>query len=305
MKVAAIDIGSNAVRLTIAEVDGINVKKHIFRKRNITRLGAGVKKTGRLSLESMYKTVETLKDFKQHIDEHNVDRIAAVATSAVRESLNKGELIQAAADIGIGIQVIDGETEAMLSFDGAMSGLELKEKNTLMIDVGGGSTEIIYWEPGKEKPFVYSVPLGVVKLADSYDFKKILDMETLDMINIPVFSVFNEVFKNIECKPEYFVASAGTPTTLAAIDMGMTEYDPEQINGYVINEKRIREIQEYLSGMKAEDRISVSGMEAGREDLIIPGIIITTTIMGMTGVKDMIVADYGLREGLAIAAANF
>lgn len=172
-----------------------------------------------------------------------------------------------------------------------------------MFDIGGGSTEFIYSDPEKGRVGV-SVPVGVVRLAELYDFKGKIDHEHMDRMRIPLFGVLDQVIKTLDCKPEMLIGSAGTPTTLGAMDMEMFEYDQEKVNGYVIPIESIKKHFDKLADMSAKERIMLPGMEKGREEIIIPGILITGELMNMLGLYDLTVSDYGLREGLAIAIAN-
>ena len=303
MKVAAIDIGSNAVRLLIAEVEGRQITKMCYRKRHITKLAEVLNSTQKLSEESIERTMDALKDFVYSINEHNVQRVHAVGTSAVREALNGQDLVDKAKELGIVIEIIDGDTEAGLIYDGVTSGINTEGKKVLMFDIGGGSTEFIYADPETGKSGI-SVPVGVVKMAEMYNFKDKVDMEHMDRMRIPLFNVLDSVIRTMDCKPEILIGSAGTATTLAAMDMGLTEYDQELVNGYLLPIENIKKHFDALTGMTAEERLAVPGMEEGREEVIIPGVLITGELMNMLGVYDLTVSDYGLREGLAIAIAN-
>jgi len=303
MRVAAIDIGSNAVRLLIAEVEGRKIMKTIYRKRHITKLAEVLSSQQILSTASVERTITALQDFSSSILEHKADRVHAVATSAVREAKNPELLIDKAAEMGLTIEIIDGDTEAGLIYDGVCSGIDIENKDSLIFDIGGGSTEFINSskETGKA---AMSIPMGVVKMAELYDFKDKLDMEHMDRMKIPVFNLLNTVITTLEAKPEIIIGSAGTPTTLAAMDMGMTEYVQEMVNGYVLKKEDIKKHFLKLCEMPAEMRVLVPGMESGREEVIIPGVIITLELMEMLGMEELVVSDYGLREGLAVAIAN-
>jgi exopolyphosphatase/guanosine-5'-triphosphate,3'-diphosphate pyrophosphatase len=303
MRTAAIDIGSNAVRLIVADVENGKLINIVYTDRNITRLGASLKATGNLSEESVLKTLITLQKYIKTAKELKVEKIKAVATSAVREASNRNDLINPALDMGLRIEVIDGETEAALELSGVTAGIEISGQRTLIFDIGGGSTEFIYAEPNVAAK-VMSIPLGVVKMADSYNFREPCLEEHMDMIRIPLFTILNEVKVNMDFHPELLIGSAGTPTTLAAIDLKLSNYDWKKVNGYTLKKDRIKEIFKQLFSISAEDRLGIIGMEKGREDLIIPGILITLELMDMIGMETLTISDFGLREGLSIAAAH-
>ncbi|WP_022849732.1 Ppx/GppA phosphatase family protein [Limisalsivibrio acetivorans] len=303
MRTATIDIGSNAVRLLIADVEDGKITNYLQHGRHITRLGDKMGQTGKLSEESVVRTLKALQEFGSTIIEYDCKKLKTVATSAVREAENPELLIDAAKEMGFDIEVIDGHTEASLIYKGAVSGIETEHQNTLLFDIGGGSTEFIYAKAG-EKPAALSVPLGVVKLADLYDFSGPCIEEHMDKMKIPIYNVISEVNKHMNCEPEILIASAGTPTTLAAIDLEMEEYDWKQVNGHVLTREAIGSIFERLSTVSGEERLKIKGMEEGREDLIIPGTLITMEMMDMFGMERLTVSDFGLREGLAIAVSE-
>lgn len=303
VRTAAIDIGSNAVRMLIADIDNGKIVNIVHKDRHVTKLAEILSTKGLLSENSVEKSLNALRMFAEAIKLHKADRYKAVATSAVREAKNSQILINPAAKLGINIEVIDGETEAELIFDGVTSAVATQDKKVLIFDIGGGSTEFIYKEPGKEKRKI-SVPMGVVKLAERYDFSGVLELESMERIRIPIFGVLDEVVKFLECQPDIIIGSAGTPTTLAAIEMHMENYDQIKVNGHTITDVQIQSILEKLISMTAEQRLLVPGMETGRQEVLIPGILITQELMAMLGKTTLTVSDAGLREGLAVAIAN-
>ncbi|MGE4317826.1 MAG: hypothetical protein AB7E96_02880 [Deferribacterales bacterium] len=303
MRAAAIDIGSNAVRLMIADIENGKIINIVHKDRHVTKLAEVLSTKGILSDLSIEKTMNALRIFAEAMALHKAEKFHAVATSAVREAKNSQVLLDAAARMGIKIQVIPGETEAALIFNGVCSAIDTAGKKVLVVDIGGGSTEFIYAEPGKPQKKI-SVPMGVVKMAERYDFSGILDMEQMDRMRPPIFGVLNEVVKFLDCKPNLIIGSSGTPTTLAAIEMHMENYDQIKVNGFEIKKTQIEAILEKLCSMTAEDRLLVAGMEAGRQEVLIPGILITLELMCMLGMDILTVSDFGLREGLALAVAK-
>ncbi|MGE4266279.1 MAG: hypothetical protein AB7F25_02475 [Deferribacterales bacterium] len=303
MRAAAIDIGSNAVRLMIADVEDGKIVNIVHKDRHVTKLAEVLSTKGILSNASIERTMNALRLFAEAMAFHKSERFHAVATSAVREARNSSVLIEAAGKLGINIQVIDGTTEAGLIFNGVCSAVDTTDKKVLVFDIGGGSTEFIYAEPGKDQKKI-SVPMGVVKLAERYDFGGALEMEQMDRIRIPMFSVLQEVVKFLECKPDMLIGSAGTPTTLAAIEMHMENYNQIKVNGFEIAKPQIEEILKKLCSMTAEKRLLIPGMEVGRQEVLIPGILITLELMSILGMDKLTVSDFGLREGLVVAVAN-
>jgi exopolyphosphatase/guanosine-5'-triphosphate,3'-diphosphate pyrophosphatase len=301
MIVAAIDIGSNSVRLLIAEIDKQKIKNIIFEKKYTTRLAEDINKTGKLSEEAISRTIKALSDFNKHILKYDVESIKAVATSAVREASNKEEFLKLTEDFCFKIEVIDGRTESLLTFQGVLSGLDLKDKPLLLIDIGGGSTEFVYYN-GSQITSYESFKFGVVKLAEIFNFHSKIDSQILKLMEEELDKLILPHLLN-DKEIEFLIATAGTPTTLAAIKMSMKEYEPEKINGFIMSKEDIKKIFRLICEKNIEERLKIIGLEKGREDLIIPGTFILLYVMDNLNIDKMIVSDNGLREGVALAAA--
>lgn len=296
---AGIDIGSNSIRLIIAEIENNKIKNIIYQEKATTRLATNIDKTGILSDEPFTKSINVLAGFKKALDKYNVTKIKTVATSAVREAKNGEEFIKAAKNEGIEISIISGKEEGMLEYLGVCSGLDAGS-HPLILDVGGGSSEIIYMQENKEL-HTESHKIGVVKMADIFNFQSGSN-ETLEKCS----AYIKDFFKNITIPNniENFIATAGTATTLAAIDMEMTEYDFNKVNGYRIQKEKVIEILNKVYSTPYNKRLEIKGMDKGREDLIIPGILIILEILGKTNLNIITVSDFGLREGAVVRAAN-
>lgn len=296
---AGIDIGSNSVRLLIAEVADNKIENIIHQEKATTRLASNISTTGCLGEEQFKLTIDVLKNFKKAIDEYNVSKVMAVATSAVREAKNGIDFINEASKAGINISIISGSEEGLLEYNGVCAGLDIKN-NPVIVDVGGGSTEIIYKQDNGNIN-AESFKIGVVKMADMFDFAK----TTTENIE-PCMKYVHDYFKKVTIPNniEQFIATAGTATTMAAIDLGMKEYDWQKINGYVIKKDRIKEILYNTAKIPYEERINIVGMDKGREDLIIPGALIFLEILEKTNLQNITVSDFGLREGAVVRAAN-
>lgn len=296
---AGIDIGSNSIRLIIAEVENNKITNIIYQEKATTRLAANINKTGILSEEPFNKSIDVLAGFKKALDKYNVKKIKAVATSAVREANNGEEFIKAAKNAGIEISIISGKEEGMLEYIGVCSGFDAGS-HPLILDVGGGSSEIIYMQENNEL-HTESHKIGVVKMADMFDFQS-SSAEIIEKCR----RYIKEFFKNITIPNniQSFIATAGTATTLAAIDMEMTEYDFNKVNGYKISKEKVIEILYKVYSKPYNKRLEIKGMDKGREDLIIPGILIILEILSKTSIDIITVSDFGLREGAVVRAAN-
>ncbi|MEC9492751.1 Ppx/GppA phosphatase family protein [Flexistipes sp.] len=302
MLAAGVDIGSNSFRLIIADVEDDKLLKIVHEERTITRLAEGLIETGRLKKENIDHSVEVLSSFRKIINEFGVNKFKFVATSAVREAENASEFLDKLAKKGIYISVIDGKYEGILTFNGVNAAIDTTDENVLIFDIGGGSTELIFVENGKVKT-VESTELGVVKLSNLYDFSGIVDGKTIKKVENHVKKVLGNFYFSEEVVQKA-VATAGTATTIAAIDMGLKDYDYRKVNGYTIDISKIKSILKELAGMPLEKRTSVTGLEKGREDLIIGGIIIMLSILDIAGINKVTISDFGVREGIVIAAAN-
>ncbi|MDE7170168.1 MAG: hypothetical protein K2N67_08225, partial [Mucispirillum sp.] len=296
--VAGIDIGSNSIRLLISSVKDYKIENIIYQEKATARLASNINKTGRLDVSRIDAAIEALKSFKKAIDKYKVDKVKAVATSAIREAENGGDFIQKALEAGIKVDIISGIEEGIMEYNGVKAGLEIDD-SVLITDVGGGSTEIIRLNDDKTI-HAESYKIGVVKTADMFDFKNNA-VKSIELCKDYVKNFFSP--QNIIKNPNMFIATAGTATTLAAIDMDMTRYDWTKINGYKMNIDKIENIMLRIANTDYDKRILINGMDKGREDLILPGIIIILEIMRKADVKIMTVSDFGLREGVVVTAA--
>ena len=296
---AGIDIGSNSIRLIIAEVENNKIKNIIYQEKATTRLAANINKTGILQEEPFNKSINVLAGFRKALNKYNVEKIKTVATSAVREAANGKEFINAAKNSGIEISIISGKEEGMLEYLGVCSGFDAG-RQPLILDVGGGSSEIIYMQDNNEL-HTESHKIGVVKMADMFDFQK-SSTEILEKCSAYIKEFFKDV--TIPNNIQNFIATAGTATTLAAIDMEMTEYDYNKVNGYKITKEKVIEILNKGYSTPYNKRLEIKGMDKGREDLIIPGILIILEILKKTNLNIITVSDFGLREGAVVRAAN-
>ena len=294
---AGIDIGSNSVRLLIALVEDNKIKEIIYQEKATTRLASNISSTGELDQTPYNKTINVLMNFKKQIDKYKVSNVFAVATSAIREAKNGVDFINDAKSIGINISIISGLEEGELEYLGVNAGLPNMEK-PLIVDVGGGSTEVIYLDDNNEI-IAESFKIGVVKLADQFDFVNTTTESIEPCINF-ISNIFKDLY--IPNNIKNFIVTAGTATTIAAISQKMTDYDWTKINGFVISVKEFEELLLKIANTPFNDRINIPGMDAGREDLIIPGSLVILEILKKANCEKIIVSDFGLREGAVVKA---
>lgn len=307
MKIAGIDIGTNTLRLLIAEFSSEGKYRTVDSGRHITRLGEGLSSAGRLKDEAIERALCVLKGYADKCSGSHVDSIYAVATSAVREAANGRDFIRRVKnETDIDVHVISGEEEARLTMLGVSSSLEISEHDALMMDIGGGSTEFIMVSQGYIE-FRKSTDIGVVRFTEQYiksdppESKeiKLLEMAIEDRLQYEGYFISLKNSGRIPAGVE-FIGTAGTVTTLAAIDQMMRIYDPEKINGYRIKRDSIKNMLSMLTDMTNKERMDLPGIEEGREDIIVAGALAAYKVMEWFGFDEMTVSDAGLREGLVV-----
>lgn len=298
---ASIDLGTNTLRLLIAEIDNKTLKP-VFLKRIITRLGGDYKENIGIAPQAQERTIKALELFAEKIREYNVQEVRTVATSVVRRAKNKKEFLSEVLErTGIKIKVISGDEEARLSMLGVLSVIRDRDKKCLVIDIGGGSTEFISTDAGKMLG-AWSMEMGVVHLTENYLKSDPPAKYELNAMEEEINGVMANL-KDLMIKFLPFallVGTAGTITTLAAIDQGLEKYDPEKINNYILSYDAIKKIYQRLASLPIKQREEMLSLEKGREDIIIPGAAIILKAMEGFGFDRMTVSDAGLLEGVLL-----
>ncbi len=313
MILAGIDIGTNALRLLIAEMrrhGGRLEIRPIHEERRITRLGEGLVNSGVLSQPAITRTLQALKEFHAVVAEHPVDEVIAVATSAVREAGNRQSFLnRLREEIGLEAEVISGEEEARRTLKGVRYGLRADDRNFLVMDIGGGSTEWMVVTDGEIRG-VKTAGIGVVKLADrTLVSDPLSDADQHRLIRGieetigPVLKSLGPLIRHGENAPSSghrLIGTAGTVTTLAALELRMTVYDASRVQNMSLGLDRIEAWYRMLVGMSLNERKALAGLDKGREDLIVPGTALLMTAMRLLGSREVVVSDYGLKEGVLI-----
>ena len=295
---ASIDLGTNTARLLIGSTESGNILP-VLLKRHITRLGGGFTRESGISPEAWQRSLDALIDFAADMKREGVFRVRAVATSAVRDAVNGAAFCAEVLErTGIRLEVIDGEEEGLLTLSGVLSGLSRKEGDFFVFDVGGGSTE--YTLAAAHVPlYTESLPLGVVRLTEGKG-----DLPAMEeKINRELGGLRQQLDgKGLAGRLDdaTLVGTAGTATTLAAINLRMVDYDYRRVNNHVLSLEAIREIYARLLPLTPAERLTVPGLEKGREDLIIAGILITLKTMEIFGFERLTVSDFGLLEGVLL-----
>lgn len=302
-EIASIDIGSNTVRLLILQADSNGRFRQVESIRTITRLGEGMESEKRLPEKRMQATLAALAGFRDRCRKRGPIPIHAVATSAVREAANRDEFLRRVLEsTGIEVEVISWEEEARLTLEGVFWKLPLENKKVLVFDIGGGSTEFILAK-GKNICEVCGTSLGTVRLTEKFISRHPVDPGEYSTLE----NFLNEELGRVQEKlsqfaPEVWVGTAGTVTTLAALDANVFPYDPEKIHGSVLPFSRILELQNELRGKGLAERLQLKPLEKGREDLIVAGTAIVLATMRAFDCDLLTVSEYSLREGIALKA---
>lgn len=291
MRVAVVDIGTNSTRLLIAEQKSQEVNT-IKTGLITTRLGEGIGKQPYLLEAAMERTIEALLDFKQIISGSKVDKVVVAATSAVRDADNREEFLRAVKNrLGWQVQVLTGPEEAEMSYSGAVTGLNKDVQNPVVIDIGGGSTEFIWF--GDNRLNCVSRRLGAVRMTEQDSSLQSIRDALADLLG----SIKTAGFKNL-------LGVGGTLTTLAAIDQEMVRYDPGKIHGYFLKQERVQAILDRLAAMTHEERLRVPGLEPQRADIITAGVKIAAAVLEGLDAEGIVVSETGIMHGMIFRALN-
>ncbi len=300
-RVAVIDVGTNSARLLVAEVAGGRVSQ-LERRSQVTRLGRGVDLSGRLSAEAIEDACGAIGGYVAAYEELGVDVVDAIATSAVRDAGNGGAFIAELRErFSLSARVLDGEEEARLTYLGASSERP-PAVPTLVVDIGGGSTELIVGT-GEEVSFHASLQAGVVRHTERHvasDPPTALELEAL------AADVRGQIEAAVAGAPgaEAGIAVAGTPTSLAAVEMELEPYDPDRVHGHVLHLPSIQRMLSRLASIPLSERAQIPGLHPDRAPTIVAGVVILVEAMRAFGLDRIEVSEHDILYGAAIAAAS-
>jgi exopolyphosphatase / guanosine-5'-triphosphate,3'-diphosphate pyrophosphatase len=302
---AAIDCGTNSTRLLIAHPHGATLE----RLNRITRLGAGVDQTGRLAADAVRRTVGVLEEYRRAIDRHGVVKMRMTATSAARDAANRDEFFPAAeAVIGIEPELLSGAEEGRLSFEGATFELEPGTGPWLVVDIGGGSTELVAGRQGASgAPLaIRSLDVGCVRLTERFLAS---DPPTAGEIEAARRFVTSLITGAVEQEPglaggQALVGLAGTVACLASVDQGVDEYDRDRVHHYVLTRDRVGQMLERLSSLTSAERRLVPGVEPARADVIVGGTIVLDEIMRQFRFDRCLTSEADILDGLVLSLAS-
>lgn len=296
MKLGAIDIGTNSMRLLVADVQD---KKLVSREKyiNTTRIGQGVDENGYITDEAMERNITALYEFSQMCKEKGCEKVRCMGTSALRDAVNRDVFIEKAREkSGIKVEVIAGEKEAELGFRGVLMGASA-EGNLLILDIGGGSTEFIF---GNNDGIIKSVSIdiGALRLTEKFrGFEKDAELYS-EMINF-IKEKTNDIMEYLrECEISTVCGIGGTITSMSAINQKLEVYSMEKVHQSVITAEDADDISEMLRHSTEEDRKSMKGLQPKRADIITAGAVILDTIIKSLDIDRVVVSEYDNLEGL-------
>jgi exopolyphosphatase / guanosine-5'-triphosphate,3'-diphosphate pyrophosphatase len=307
MRVAVVDLGTNTTRLLVADVENGDLVE-LEKRTTITRLGQGVDATGRLADNAMDRVRETLDEYRQVMDQLDAGEVIAVATSAMRDAANGPEFRdELNRRYGIDARTISGDEEARLTFLGATSGRTAaagSPASTVVIDIGGGSTEYVVGSEGADPDFHISAQLGSRRHTERFLQSDPPAHEELEALAADVRRIIEEsVPEEVRDRTAEGIAVAGTATTLAAIDQELDPYDPEKVHGYRLGLAAAERIQAMLASLPVEERRKVTGLHPDRAPVIVAGVTILVESIRAFGLDEIEISESDILQGAAMATA--
>ncbi len=298
MRVAAIDCGTNSIRLLIADIDGANFRE-IHREMEIVRLGQGVDKTGQFHPDAIIRTLAAVDKFATEIAKRGVEKIRFCATSATRDATNRDLFIDGVKErLGIAPEVIPGEVEAALSFQGATRDFPAIDGPFLVIDIGGGSTEFVFGTTDVE--FAKSMNIGCVRMTERHFTGGDADPGQIAAAIEDIDEAIAQAAKIVPItKSKTLIAVAGTATTVAAAALELSTYDRYAIHLSRISAEKVHVTSKMFLSSKREDREALGYMHPGRVDVIGAGSLVLSRIMLATGASEFVASESDILDGMA------
>jgi exopolyphosphatase / guanosine-5'-triphosphate,3'-diphosphate pyrophosphatase len=304
MRVGVVDIGTNSTRLLVAEVEG-DALTELDRRTTVTRLGEGLEASGRLSDAAMARVSEALAGYREALDEHGAARVVAVATSAMRDAANGPDFRdEIERRFGVVARTISGDEEARLTFLGATAGRDAGAA-TLVIDIGGGSTEFVVGHPGGDPEFHISTRMGSVRHTERHLHSDPPTADELAALAEDARAIVEtDVPTDVRVGVEAGIAVAGTATSLAAIDQELDPYDPERVHGYRLTTASCERLLGRLAELTVEQRREVPGLHPDRAPTIVAGAGILLESMRACGLEEIEISENDILHGAALAASR-
>ena len=305
MRVAAIDCGTNSVRLLVADVDDDGAALvDLHREMRIVRLGQDVDRTGRLAPEALERTRLALADYAVAAAEAGAERIRLVATSATRDARNREDFVAVVrGELGVDPEVVSGAEEAALSFAGAASVLGDVSGGLLVADIGGGSSELVRGGDGPLR--AHSMDVGSVRLTERHFRSDPPTPAELEAAERDVRDAISRARADVPIGGDVpVVGVAGTVTTVVAMILGLERYESRRLDGAVVRADAVRETSERLSRMTREERAAVPVIHPGRVDVIAAGALILRVLLDETDAVELTASEHDILDGIALGMAG-
>ena len=303
MRVAAIDCGTNSIRLLIADIDGNNFRE-VVRDMEIVRLGQGVDQTGQFHPDAIIRTLTAVDKFAAEIAKRGVEKIRFCATSATRDATNRHLFVDGVRErLGVEVEVISGNEEAALSFAGAIQDLDPSQGPFLVVDIGGGSTEFVFGTTSVES--ARSVNIGCVRMSERHFANDPATTEQVELARIDIQAAIAIAAAEVPItKAKTLVAVAGTATTVAAAGLNLAEYDRYAIHLARISATQVHNASAMFLTRIREERLALGYMHPGRVDVIGAGSLVLSEIMKATGATEFVASESDILDGMAFSLAQ-
>jgi len=303
VRVAAIDCGTNSVRLLIADIDGHNLRE-VHREMRVVRLGQGVDKNKAFAPEAIERTLAATREFADLIRATGVQRVRFCATSATRDATNRDLFIDGVQNIlGIPPEVIAGGEEAALSFLGATKELGQELAPFLVVDIGGGSTEFVLGS--RSVVAARSVNIGCVRMSERHLTAQPPTADQIASATADIDAAILDAGSGVDFKAaQTLIAVAGTATTVAAAALGLSEYDRYLIHLSRISAQKVQEVAAMFAGMTRKEISELGYMHPGRVDVITSGALVLSRVMALTGASEFLASESDILDGIAWGLAE-
>ena len=302
-RVAAIDCGTNSIRLLIADISGGKFKE-VLRDMEIVRLGQGVDENKSFHPDAINRTLAAVEKFKNQLAGKGVEKIRFCATSATRDAANRDLFIDGVRQIlGVEVEVIPGEEEARLSFNGATKELLQSDAPFLVVDIGGGSTEFVYGD--KEVEFAKSVDIGCVRMSERHLKSQPVEMSQVAQAIIDIDKAIAQAAAVVPISTaKTLVAVAGTATTIAAAALELETYDRYAIHLSRIPAEKVHKVSAAFQAMTKSEISKLGFMHPGRVDVITAGSLVLSRVMAATGATEFVASESDILDGMAWSLIN-
>jgi exopolyphosphatase/guanosine-5'-triphosphate,3'-diphosphate pyrophosphatase len=302
-RVAAIDCGTNSIRLLIADISN-GIFKEVVRSMEVVRLGQGVDKNKSFHPDAIKRTLDAVEMFSEVIASKGVERIRFCATSATRDATNRSLFTDGVRGIlGVEVEVIPGEEEAMLSFNGATKELMQSDAPYLVVDIGGGSTEFVFGSNKVEH--AKSVDIGCVRMSERHFTSQPTTMDQVARAIIDIDSAIAQAASVVLISnAKTLVAVAGTATTVAAAALELKDYDRHLIHLARISAEKVHKVSAMFQSMNKDEIANLGYMHPGRVDVITAGSLVLSRVMAATGASEFVASESDILDGMAWSLIN-